>query len=199
MRPERTATSFRRLPFNMIEVVLALAVVAIGMLSILGLIPIGTKATRDAIGSSYAADRADFLLHYIAAKATTTGGWGIITGLPTTNKPDTDSPAGPIEDWTLVQDDLYSTASYPDNNGPTIYRLHRTRISKGEEKVDFDAVVTIWTTQTSSASFNGTNWVNGGPAALSERAQLNAEVSWPSSLDYEDRNRMSFSLEVAAP
>lgn len=45
--------------FNMIEVLLALAVSAIGITAIMGIIPLGLKANRDAMSDTFAADIAN--------------------------------------------------------------------------------------------------------------------------------------------
>ena len=45
--------------FNMIEVLLALAISAIGITGILGIIPLGLKANRDAMAETFAADIAN--------------------------------------------------------------------------------------------------------------------------------------------
>jgi len=45
--------------FNMIEVMLALAVSAIGITAIMGIIPLGLKANRDAMSDTFAADIAN--------------------------------------------------------------------------------------------------------------------------------------------
>lgn len=51
--------------FNMVEIVLALAVVAVGVVSILGLFPVGMAASRDAMAIDYAANAADQFLHQL--------------------------------------------------------------------------------------------------------------------------------------
>jgi prepilin-type N-terminal cleavage/methylation domain-containing protein len=60
----------RGLGFTMIEVVMALAVIAIGLLSIISLIPIGAQAARTAISEGFAADISEHLLHYMATELT---------------------------------------------------------------------------------------------------------------------------------
>ena len=78
VRPQRAASGF-----NMIEIVLALAVIAVGVISILGLFPVGMAASRDAMAIDYAANAADQFLHQfeylIRLPATTTRptGWEI--------------------------------------------------------------------------------------------------------------------------
>lgn len=51
--------------FNMIEVLLALTVIAIGMTSVLGLFPVGLNASREAIAQSCSADVADQTITYL--------------------------------------------------------------------------------------------------------------------------------------
>ena len=51
--------------FNMIEVLLALTVIAIGMTSVLGLFPVGLKASREAIAQNCSADVADQMITYL--------------------------------------------------------------------------------------------------------------------------------------
>ena len=50
--------------FNMIEVLLALTVIAIGMTSVLGLFPVGLNASRNAVAQNCSADVADQLTTY---------------------------------------------------------------------------------------------------------------------------------------
>ncbi|MDD5728561.1 MAG: hypothetical protein PHV59_08365 [Victivallales bacterium] len=51
--------------FNMIEVLLALTVIAFGMTSILGLFPVGLNASRNAVAQNCSADVADQLVTYL--------------------------------------------------------------------------------------------------------------------------------------
>ncbi len=51
--------------YNLVEVILALGVVAIGVVSIMALFPIGANASRDASMETYAANTADEMLQFI--------------------------------------------------------------------------------------------------------------------------------------
>ncbi len=51
--------------FNMIEVLLALTVIAVGMTSVLGLFPVGLNASREAIAQNCSADVADQMVTYM--------------------------------------------------------------------------------------------------------------------------------------
>jgi type II secretory pathway pseudopilin PulG len=52
--------------FNMIEIILALTIIAIGMTSILGLFPVGLNASRNAIAQNVSADVADQMITYLS-------------------------------------------------------------------------------------------------------------------------------------
>lgn len=58
---------FTRFAFNLVEVVLAMLVIAIGILSIVGLIPVGATANQRAVAANQGADAADQYLNYFAA------------------------------------------------------------------------------------------------------------------------------------
>lgn len=51
--------------FNMVEILLALTVIAIGMTSVLGLFPVGLNASREAIAQNCSADVADQMVTYL--------------------------------------------------------------------------------------------------------------------------------------
>ena len=77
--------------FNMIEIIFAMGVLFIAILSIMSLIPIGVKASRDSRMESYAADAAHGLLDYIAFQMQRTvpaGSWATVRdALPTEPMP----------------------------------------------------------------------------------------------------------------
>ena len=51
--------------YNLVEVILALGVVAIGVVSIMALFPIGANASRDASMETYAANVSDEMLQFV--------------------------------------------------------------------------------------------------------------------------------------
>jgi Tfp pilus assembly protein PilV len=54
--------------FNLIEILIALGILAIGMVAVLGLFPVGFATTRDAMAESSSADAADQMLHMLQFK-----------------------------------------------------------------------------------------------------------------------------------
>ena len=165
-RPERF--------FNMVECALALAVVAIGVVSIVALFPVGMEATRDAIADSYAADAADSFLHYKAGELKKT--WAL----------------------TSIQSDqsLVPTAT-PTGAGTTMPGTSTTVVDGGngvfliQQGGDFSGVFRMWRSPVPySSTVDIPDAVAGG---------LNMEVSWPSQAPYSKRKRALYYLEVFNP
>ena len=59
--------------YNLVEVILALGVVAIGVVSIMALFPIGASASRDAAMETYSSNAADEMFHMLQFMALNDG------------------------------------------------------------------------------------------------------------------------------
>lgn len=55
--------------FSMVEMVLAIGVAVIGVICVLGLLPVGLNANRDAVADNYLPDMAQMMLSYIQAQS----------------------------------------------------------------------------------------------------------------------------------
>ncbi len=184
--------------FNLVEVVLAMGAIAVGMVSMMALFPVGTKASRDAMVANHSADMADQTLRTLAGRSR--DGWEIwITG---GRIPDgqANMPSGvvpPLNDASLedVSGDgtmLRNTAEtgqfvllhYADANG-------NNRHDQGE-LLDFSAVMRVWRTPIRLTKADGSEeWIPYEVAA-----QLNCLVEWPAHLPPGRRQRSFYSLDV---
>ena len=54
--------------FTLVEVVIAIGLMSVGLLSIIGLLPVSLQATRDSVAESYAGDNAEEFLHYLSLR-----------------------------------------------------------------------------------------------------------------------------------
>ena len=86
----------RKHPFNMIEIMLALGVCAIGIASIMVLFPVGSAATRDAAMETYAAHAADQMLHMLKYQMTTGGATSWTAKIGASGTLPDENPAGAI-------------------------------------------------------------------------------------------------------
>lgn len=189
----------------MVEIVLALAVVAIGVLSIVSLVPIGSQAARDAIGESYASQTAEHLLNWIATDAKSN--WDAYTDPSTYDGkiPSAGSSLATVStmnagDWDerVSITDQNSTGLWEHKTVPAVFHVQQTtRISVTERIVEMDAVVRVWRTPTQAPEWNVTSWVNTSDSNFLRRMQLNMEVTWPATIPYNRRQKAYYTLEVA--
>ncbi len=192
--------------FSMIEMVLALGVVAIGMVSIMALFPVGMNASRDGMADAFAADACDQFLHQLDFMIRhTTNGWTTYVtdgGIPDARPTGPETVTVPIEDWDetltaanetlgtiLVQDrsnpgGWYRLIRYGDRNGNNIYDVGSSDI------LDFEADMVVWREQVTLPLAT--------PVTLDwdVAVALNIEVSWPATLDYGLRKTSTFRYEL---
>ena len=177
--------------FNMVEVTLALGVVAIGALSVMALFPVGANASRDAIGYTHAADSASNFAHLL--KNNIHENWQTLVvdgGIPST-KPeatsalgDGDLPTGEglqgsrgtIHEFASP-DGLYHLVNYVDR-GDTEDELD------AKDVVDFWGIAAIWQEES--------------PVTSSKEIAvlLKIEVSWPARRPDSNRETEIFCYEL---
>ena len=181
----------------MIEVTLAIAIVALGLVGILSLFPVGFQSIRDSVGDNYVNDASQFFLSYIKLEAKhdiadidTQWNNTMIT-LPIT-KPDAPNPSVDTVDpstsgWTVttVPNLYYKVGTYG------LYRIY-----SGTN--DFKAAVRIWRTKTNSPFYKNSTWKNDSPA-FTDACGLNIEFSWPLEKPYAQRTKRFFYYEIFKP
>ena len=155
----------RKHSFTLIEVTMAIAVIAVGMMGIMALFPIGFQAARNAIGDNCSSDMADQFLHVIAMqckyyKDGVKDGWGEwITNDALSGWSDYDSSINQIitkpaaidlETVNVVKGDgVFADADsdgyddagmYFDNDTPGVFYVE----SRSGKIVDFNGVMALW-------------------------------------------------------
>jgi hypothetical protein len=189
--------------FNMIEVTLAIAIVALGMVGILALFPVGLQSTRDAIGDNYVNDASQLFLSYIKLSAKSVASpptqasidtaWNTLSVIPTA-KPD---PAGSVDTVNPSLTGFTETAApnvYSSDTTPGLYRVYQ-----GSSDVnDFKAAVRIWKALTVSP-IHTNHWDKWSPSDYSKSCGLNIEFSWPVEKPYNVRMKRFFYYELFKP
>ena len=189
----------RRRPFNMIEIVLALAVVGIGVLAVLSLIPIGAKAARDARGMSVASDAAANVFNYLVLRLNQD--WtNTVNSIP--EDPVDLSPLpdpGDLAAWTEVTELDMGTARLFRRayGGFNVYRLVLQSNQQGFRTVtEVDAIIRVWKNPTEAAYYNAA-WTTATDTTYQRRIQLNMEIGWPTQSPFDVRHRALYCFEVA--
>lgn len=190
--------------FNMVEIVLALGVVAIGVVSIMALFPVAANASRDAMAETYACNAADHVLHYlehqIRIKTATVDGWDnyIVNAVTATHIPAAEPSAADKTDFTPAY--AANTTLYPKPSTAGVYKVIRfvdgsagtdDLYEPANDIMDFEAVLAVWQ---EAVTIPG----GSGPVALDATfaVALHAEISWPAKLPYERRQKSLYHSEI---
>ena len=204
----------------MIEVVLAMAIIAFGMTSILGLFPVGINASQNAIANNCGSDAVEQFMGYLKSYAetpmpptthfTSLFGTSSITGslreqdqlAAIRGSADAESqaflaalrlnPANPAAPYSKIPGwQMYKS------NIPAIYF-----VTQGQENAfpaDFAAMIIAWKQPvTSNVNLLGT-WRSIPDNSYTQGAGLNIEISWPLEKSYADREKRYYYIEIKSP
>ena len=206
--------------FTLVEVTMSIAVIAIGMMGIMALFPIGFQASRNAIGDNYSSDLADQFLNVVAMqckqyKIGVKDGWGEwITGDANTgwtnynssiNNIDTKPSDTALDSANVIKGNMvfgdidnngYDDAGlYFDNDTPGAFYVE----AKSGNITDFEGVIALWTEpiEYDVGQFITHDGTVSGEHTIATRLCL--EISWPKSIPYSRREKRNYVLEVFNP
>jgi type II secretory pathway pseudopilin PulG len=191
----------------MIEVLLALGVIAIGAVSVMALFPYGFASSRDSVAESFAGDSADQFLHWFAAQTRTNwaGYAGDTTQLPSTKPP---PPLPPPTGTGFETDSGAWEASSTTITPNLLYRKHgsdagvlKVTFQRGDAPpiVDFSGVYRIWREAVTVPYLTATGASGETTLATDVAVAINLEASWPAELPYQRRQKAVYRLEVFKP
>ena len=201
----------RKHPFNMVEIALAMAIIAIGLSGILVLFPVGINASKSAIADNNLADIAEYIMGYLQAGCNTDWiklaknppGEGTSATYPFANALPTSASTVGDSGFTLDADGKDSKFPTPipgndddnanlftDNHGTFLYRQMTNDV------VDFAAVIKVWKEDVEFyiPFFSKTAPIK--PSIPEYAMNLCIEISWPIELPYVDREKRIFRLEI---
>ncbi|MBR6060133.1 MAG: hypothetical protein IKP58_18355 [Victivallales bacterium] len=213
--------------YNLVEVILALGVVAIGVVSIMALFPIGTSATRDAAMETYSSNAADEMFHMLQFMAFNDEDtldkawkkWVIETNKLETSKPDYDAYNTDKDQWkrmgnttkgidgnifetTTSKKGVFLLISHHDpkaKNTATLANAGEDEDGSDEDKISYEMV------DFRAVVLAWKEKVREDPTDATkdidfdDAAKLVIEVSWPEEMPYAARQKRYFSYEIAKP
>ena len=156
--------------FNMVEVALALVVLAIGLSSVMVLFPVGVKASQSSVAENSLGDIAERVAAYLQSKCTSSKMWdskGVFKGeiddsgteiagdIPTFNPEETDSDSPTSDKFDTSDssqtDGMSGLFQYTSGNkNYYLYQQYSPVGSSGNDRaVDFEAIIRVgWDTET---------------------------------------------------
>lgn len=175
--------------FNLVEIALAIAILAIGVTSVLTLFPVGFDRTKHSIADNYCSESANSLFAHIARVARDKG-WNIIENLPT-ERPTDSSLDNDIKlgDWSNeAEGNIYTDVS--DKDG-----IYGIKVKTGDY-VDFSGIVYIWKTAVGKVRV-GNDTVEFGTASNNDTCvAINVKIDWPAQKPASARNTNRYYFEL---
>ncbi len=198
--------------FNLIEIALAVAIIAVGMSSIMVLFPVGTNAANAAAADNMIPDVEDYVLSYL--ECMTQASWRDADGKAQANSfvgnlaekledLNAEDEGGDDTKWSSPSGNTLLTSR--QLNGKTIFRFKQTySITADGETVDvsdFSAVIRVWVEQipfrlrkVDGSTVAGSAGTPGG--ADTYGVALCAEISYPAEKPYAEREKYTFRRET---
>lgn len=209
----------KRLYFNMIEIVLAIAILAFGFASVLGLFPVAIKAVRTSQAEGLANNAANNVFAYYKGYAS-----ALKSSVPLIAYFHNDLFNGnSIIDWTTTASSLRSSATADGNdflsnlqasNNPTtdadlgfqpgmnLFQPKPTDKkpcfflvlgSSDFKKTEFTAQIILWKEQIVKLIAGA---VSSDKLTYNQAAELNVEVSWPINIPYSEREKRYYQFVI---
>jgi hypothetical protein len=197
-----------RRAFNLVEVILAILVAGIGLITILGMFPVGLNATKSANLQNYVSDFADQLAGtfgtYLQADwdsfvdtANGTESLPVYTG-GTYNLSQLDDSRDDAEDWVDTDPSGNPGVLYEHAGVIPKYGLYKI-VQSTDGTADLIVGARVWQEPVTNAIMqsDGSSTTVTLDDALA--VAVNIELSWPHHAPYANRKKEVFRLEVFNP
>lgn len=208
--------------FNMIEVALAMAIIAFGMTSILGLFPVGINASRNSIAENASIDSVEQFAGYIRSVSESSpgnfdslfsnasGALKTVSTLPVNATIDSVT-ANFLDEFRIDRTtNLIPGFSLYSSSDPAIYFV--VQGPDGSANCDFMAMLKVWRSPVTmnfridSSAVTDHDRVNKD-VNYNWGGGLNIEISWPLSkhtptskgIPYSERQKRNYYIEVVRP
>lgn len=209
--------------FSLIEIALAIGVLALGAIAILALFPVGINQNRESIGTNYSSIAADTIFAYLSRETNEpTPRWNsVMASLPTSTTsnapPYTIKPTSVMNSsaWNIPEETIIYTAADSDINNNTVAKgVFGIKVKTGDI-VDFTGEALVWRqlfypTPGSAPYYLRDLYVAGYtedfatsviPTKKLENieaivAGINIEISYPAEKPYAKRSKNRYYFEI---
>ena len=181
--------------FNLVEVALAIGILAIGVTAVLALFPVGFDKSKQAVGENYCTEASDSLFSYVSRRANEDiGNWQTFFGAT-----GGDAPLIPA---TKPSTEVNSTSGWTQTGGggdmndiyfidPPVDGVYGIQVSTGNV-VDFTGQGLLWQEELPKLEVSGTSISIDTGIAVG----INLEISWPIEKPYAQRKKNYYYFEL---
>ena len=179
--------------FNLIEIALAIAIIAVGMSSVLVLFPAGLNAVNSAAADNSAPDAVQYLAGYVESRIRNEWNNSGAPGTPRTSNTVTNLPTekpDATESWNSTP--ITDTPIYTSSTDG-LFKYEQTHTVDGQPVTDFAAAARVWKTGDNHISVPGQN----SPVQMNAGAvTIFIEISYPLEKPYEERDTQIYRLDL---
>lgn len=181
--------------FNLIEIALAIAIIAIGMSSVLVLFPAGLNAVNSAAADNSAPDAVQYLAGYVESRIRNE--WNN-SGAPGTTRSSSTASGLPTSKQNGANDETWGsqipdTPIFPSSAASGVFKYEQTRTVNGGPVTDFAAAARVWKTGDNHIRVPGQN----SPVQMNAGAvTIFIEISYPLEKPYEERDTQIYRLDL---
>lgn len=185
---EKGATTMKKKFFNLIEVLLALGVMAIGIMGIMAVIPVTLNANRDAAADNLIADVANTKFAEIALDVKK----DFNANLKNNTAYSGSKPSAPTN-WTPLEDVSGVLSNGNMTNDGILFSGTKFAMGRSGKAPDLTGDILLW--KVNPGDVVGVAGNDTNPVII----RLYMEVSWPSSVQYEQRRKRVYVREFLDP
>ena len=200
--------------FNMVEIVLALAVVSVAIVSLMGMLPVALRAGKNSVADNSVASVVEIMKSFVDRSYRSNDDFSTFQGQFVNAKP-TSSADTVLEydegkgKYPSESSDLENYAfqiTYGDTNGTYRVELFSGKFDSGKFAVtDFDADVRVWYDKLDGGiyipyktdDYEKNFYKKGGTyeVPLTHACTFYIEVSWPSGIKYENQEHRLYKFD----
>ncbi len=186
----------KRFNFNMVEIMLAVTVTALGITCIMGLFPMTLRAVKDTVSENYIPSSASQILGYwelVAANPSSWEGSTAFNSLKEGNRPGFSDE----ENVSWDSDDIKGFDGLYGSNNSKLYKID-VKPNKDSDISEFKGIVRVWADQ-----IKYTSPVTGSEQTIPDSIgrRIFVEIAFPydeddSETEYDNRSKRIYLVDV---
>jgi len=161
--------------FTLIEIVIAIAILAIGVTSIMALFPLGLHSTKNAIAQNYSAFEAENIFAYLSRASD--NNWSILNNITLDTKPN--STFTDTANLTKLEGNLWDDGN---DDGRFVLQVQSNSVD------DMTGEVLLWKKELKNYADT--------PVETADAYGIYMEISWPIEKAYDKRKKNYYYMEL---
>jgi len=177
---------YNKIFFSLLEIIIAIALLGIGVTSIMALFPLGLNITKNSIAQNYSATEAENIFAYLSAEAHKN--WNILASIDDDTKPK--SVFGGIIKWDVDVKQEGDSDIWDDtvDDGVYVFKV------QSATNTDMTGEILLWKKKLYNYAVPPETMVNASGVCIAYGVYM--EISWPLHVQYSNRKKNIYYIEL---